>query len=613
MMLSPGLRAALAAADTDRIVYDLTGIEERHDHLLEQVPGVAVRFAVKACPLDEVIATLAARGAGCDAASPNEIAQALRVGVPVERVHYGNTSKSDRNIADAYALGVRDFATDSVQDVTAIAVHAPGSRVFCRVATSGEGALWGLSRKFGCSTADAVVVLERARDLGLGAAGLSVHVGSQQMRPEAWRTAFEDLGRTISMLRLRGIHLRSVNLGGGLPALGYLNRHGEVLDPPLDKIFATIRDGMQHLSSLSASRLEFVAEPGRYLVADQGAIRAHVQRLSERELIDGQRQHWLFMSVGKYNGLYEMDELQYRLVFPTHGPDGASVPAVVAGPTCDSDDAFMHDDSLVRVPAGLASGDPVWVLSCGAYATSYTTQGFNGIDPLPQRWVRGPRVRPITEADWDAITEIEHEAYTPLDLSEGRDALRSWARLSPDTCFVLELDRRVVGYVIALPFPPGEAPILGRPEETDAARVADAGAFSGTLHLHDLALSADVRGRGLSRLLLRRLEAIAAARMCERICLVSVGGSEDFWVAAGFEARHEVAVAEDYGPRSVYMAKPVSPTDPGPAPGADPEADAKATAEPDAEPEVGVTMNVDVVAEPEVDPVEDDQRAAYRR
>jgi ornithine decarboxylase len=155
MMLSPGLREALAAADTDRVVYDLTGIEERYDHLIDQLPGVAVRFAIKACPIDEVIATLAARGAGCDAASPNEIGQALRVGIPVERIHYGNTSKSDRNIADAYALGVRDFATDSMQDMAAIAAHAPGSRVFCRVAASGEGALWGLNRKFGCSTADA--------------------------------------------------------------------------------------------------------------------------------------------------------------------------------------------------------------------------------------------------------------------------------------------------------------------------------------------------------------------------------------------------------------------------------------------------------------------------
>ena len=556
MMLSSGLRDALAAADNDRIVYDLAGIEERYDHLREQLPDVAVRFAVKACPLDEVIGALAARGSGCDAASPNEIAQALRVGVPVDRIHYGNTSKSDRNIADAYALCVRDFATDSVQDVTAIAAHAPGARVFCRVATTGDGALWGLSRKFGCSPAHAVTVLETARERGLVPAGISVHVGSQQMRPGAWRAAFEDLARVISILRTRELSLRYVNLGGGLPALGYLDRRGQPLEPPLEKIFATIRDGMQHLSELSENPLGFVAEPGRYLVADHGAIRAHVQRLSSRELLDGERQHWLYLSVGKFNGLYEMDELQYRLVFPTH-EGAATVPAVVAGPTCDSDDAFAHDHGLVEVPAALDSGGPVWIASCGAYATSYTTQGFNGIDPLPLQWVRGPRIRAITEADWDAIAEIEYAAYAPLGLSEGRETLRSWAALSPDTCFVLELDQRVAGYVLALPFPPGHAPNLGRPRHPDTADIALAAAFEGNLHLHDLALAADVRGRGLSKLLLHRLEAVAAARVFEEVCLVSVGDSEDFWAAAGYRERREVTVAETYGPQAVYMSKPV--------------------------------------------------------
>jgi ornithine decarboxylase len=556
MRPGPGLAAALAEAGGDRIVYDLTGIEERYDQLVEQLPGVQVRFAVKACPVDEVIATLAARGAGCDAASPNEIAQALRVGVPVDRVHYGNTSKSDRNIADAYAAGVRDFATDSVQDVTALAGHAPGSRVFCRVATTGDGALWGLSRKFGCSVADAVTVLETARGLGLVPAGLSIHVGSQQMRSEAWRAAFDDLARVVGSLRERGIDLEYVNLGGGLPALGYLDRHGAVLEPPLDKIFATIRDGMQQLSDLSARPLRFIAEPGRYLVADHGAIRAHVQRLSERELLDGQRQHWLYLSVGKYNGLYEMDELQYRLVFPGH-PAGAAdevphVPAVVAGPTCDSDDAFVHDDSLVQVPRDLASGDPVWILSCGAYATSYTTQGFNGIDPLPHQWVRGPRVRPIREEDWRHVARIEHETYAPLGLSEGESALRAWARISPETCFVLEHGGAVAGYVLALPHPPGEPPALGRP----AAPAAEA-APPAHLHLHDLALDPAVRGGGLSKLLLRRLENTAAARVIETVGLVSVGGSDGFWAAAGFEVRPGVPVPEGYGERSVYMTKAV--------------------------------------------------------
>ncbi|MFI1326734.1 type III PLP-dependent enzyme [Streptomyces rochei] len=376
------LTAALTAATEDRVVYDLAGIGRSHDALLAELPGVRVRFAMKACPVDEVIAVLARRGAGIDAASPGEMAQALRAGVPVERVHYGNTVKSDRDIAEAYRLGVRTFATDSVQDVAALAVHAPGARVFCRVATGGAGALWGLSDKFGCPPDDAVRVLERARELGLTPAGLSVHVGSQQMTGEAWRTALDDLGDVLGALSGRGIRVDHVNLGGGLPARGYRDRRGNPLDPPLDKIFAVIREGMDDLRRVHGGPLDFVVEPGRHLVADHGAIRAHVARLAERRGADGVRRHWLYLSCGKFNGLYEMDALQYRLVFPGH-PDGPHVPAVVAGPTCDSDDAYSHEEGLVPVPKALASGDPVWVLSCGAYAAGYTTVGFNGFAPLP--------------------------------------------------------------------------------------------------------------------------------------------------------------------------------------------------------------------------------------
>lgn len=389
MYLTPALRAALAAATEDRLVFDLAGIADRHATLLRELPGVSVRFAMKSCPVDEVLARLARGGAGFDAASRAEIAQAISVGAPIDSIHFGNTIKSDRHIADAYRLGVRDFATDSVEDVWAIAVHAPGSRVFCRLATDGEGALWGLSRKFGCTPSDAVRVMEAARAAGLVPSGLSFHVGSQQMTAGAWRGAIDRVAGVLTVLGRRGIHLDHINLGGGLPALNCLDRHGRPLDPPLDKIFAVIREGMQHLRAVAGTPLEFLVEPGRHLVADHGAIRAHVARLTAREQLGGGRAHWLYLSCGKFNGLYEMDGLQYPLVFPTHAADTRRVPAVIAGPTCDSDDAYDPAGGLVQVPESVASGDPVWVMSCGAYATSYTTEGFNGFSPLPYTWVDG--------------------------------------------------------------------------------------------------------------------------------------------------------------------------------------------------------------------------------
>ncbi|MFB7331322.1 type III PLP-dependent enzyme [Streptomyces adustus] len=383
------LRAALAAAAEDVIIYDLAGIGRQYAALCAELPGVAVRFAMKACPVDEVLGHLARLGSGFDAASPQEIAQALRTGVAPGLIHYGNTVKSDRNIAEAYRLGVRDFATDCREDVAAIAEHAPGSRVFCRIATTGEGALWGLSRKFGCSPEDVPRVLGAARTAGLVPSGLSVHVGSQQMTAEAWAAAIDSLAAALEGLGRRGITLDRINLGGGLPALGVLDRRGRPLEPPLDKMFVVIREGMERLRAVNAAPLDFLLEPGRHLVADHGAIRAHVARLSSRRRLDGTREDWLYLSCGKFNGLYEMDQLRYRLEFPTH-PGGQFVDAVLAGPTCDSDDAYAQEDGPVRVPRAIASGDPVWVHSCGAYAAAYSTRGFNGFAPLPYVCVGGP-------------------------------------------------------------------------------------------------------------------------------------------------------------------------------------------------------------------------------
>ncbi len=378
------LRAALAAAATDQIIFDLNGVEAQYDELTRQLPGTAIRFAMKSCPVDEVLTTLSGKGSGFDAASPNEIEQALLTGVPVSKVHYGNTIKSDQNIVDAYRLGVRDFATDSLEDVTAIATYAPRARVFCRIATDGDGALWGLSRKCGCSPEDAVTVLKAAKAMGLRTSGLSVHVGSQQMTAEAWHRAFDNLADVLAALNENEISLDHINLGGGLPAFGYLDKDGRALRPPVDRIFAAIRAGMQRLRLISRSHLDFVLEPGRHLVADHGAIRAHVSRLSTRQQLDGDREQWLYLSCGKFNGLYETDQLQYRLVFPNHA-GGEYVPAVLAGPTCDSDDSFGR----AKVPRAVASGDPVWILSCGAYATSYTTLAFNGFRPLTTAFIRG--------------------------------------------------------------------------------------------------------------------------------------------------------------------------------------------------------------------------------
>ena len=159
------------------------------------------------------------------------------------------------------------------------------------------------------------------------------------------------------------------------------------------------------------------------------------------------------------------------------------------------------------------------------------------------------RIRAIAGSDWPDVAALEAEAYADSSLSEGRAALESRGRASPGTCFVLDLDDRIVGYVLTLPYPMFRYPDLTRPEELTF--------HSRNLHLHDLVVTERLRGRGLGRRLLRHLMTAAAARTYEHISLIAVGDKEGFWRAHGYRTHHEVQVPPGYGPNAVYMSTKV--------------------------------------------------------
>jgi ornithine decarboxylase len=220
------------------------------------------------------------------------------------------------------------------------------------------------------------------------------------------------------------------------------------------------------------------------------------------------------------------------------------VPAVVAGPSCDGDDVLGGGEP-VPVPTGLASGDPVWIHSAGAYATSYTTIGFNGFDPLPCETVRAERFRPIDGPDWLQISALESDTYGKEGLSETLESLRT--RADPATSFVLDTGGRTDGYLLALPYPPMCFPDLTRPESR---------AFrSDNLFLHDIVIRAEFRGRGWGRRLVRHLIETAGSLAYERVSLVSVAGTASFWAACGFRPHPEVTLPGSYGSDAVYMSR----------------------------------------------------------
>ncbi|WP_327370423.1 GNAT family N-acetyltransferase [Streptomyces sp. NBC_01217] len=159
------------------------------------------------------------------------------------------------------------------------------------------------------------------------------------------------------------------------------------------------------------------------------------------------------------------------------------------------------------------------------------------------------RIRHISDGDWDGITALEASVYTDHGLSEGRAALQSRAHASPGTCFVLDSGRRIAGYLLALPYPMFEYPDLDRTEDVIF--------HSRNLHLHDLVVAEEFRGRGLAKRLLHHFTATAGSKGYEGISLIAVSGSATFWSANGYRAHHDVAPPRSYGADAVYMSRSV--------------------------------------------------------
>lgn len=361
---------ASADIQTPALIMDLSRVEAQFQALRAALPEAKVLYAVKANAHPAVLARLASLGCGFDIASLGELALCRVVSGPATRMSFGNTVKKEADIAAAHADGIDLFALDSPGELAKIGRAAPGAKIICRLSVSGSGAQWPLSHKFGCTIDDAVDLLTEAQRIGLRPAGVSFHVGSQQLVPDAWRLAIHRAGEVFRQAARRGIALEFLNLGGGFPA------HYTRAAPPLDAYVDTIRAALRHTFGTAAPSL--LIEPGRYMVGDAGVLVTEVILVAERPHERVAR--WVHLDAGIYSGLDEtMDErIRYRLHVP--GPQRPGGPVVIAGPTCDSADiVYRHG---VELPLDLVPGERVIFLSAGAYTASCSTVGFNGFPPL---------------------------------------------------------------------------------------------------------------------------------------------------------------------------------------------------------------------------------------
>ena len=359
---------------TPCLVVDLDVVEKNYHALADALPDARIYYAVKANPAPEILGLLSRLGSAFDTASVPEIQMVLDAGCTADRISYGNTIKKESDIRRAFELGVRLFAFDSVEELEKISRAAPGSRVFCRILTSGEGAEWPLSRKFGCDLKMARQLLLKAKDMNVEPWGVSFHVGSQQKDLMQWDLAIHQVAMLFRELEVLGVDLGMINLGGGFPTryrsdVPESAAYGQAIFDSLRRHFGN------HIP-------ETIVEPGRGMVGNAGIIESEVVLVSRKSETDTKR--WVYLDIGKFSGLAEtMDEaIQYPI--EVLGETETETEAVVlAGPTCDSADV-LYEKADYKLPLDLKAGDRVRIHATGAYTTTYSAVCFNGFAPLQQ-------------------------------------------------------------------------------------------------------------------------------------------------------------------------------------------------------------------------------------
>ena len=356
---------------TPTYVYSRAHIEAQYRAYADALSGIEhmVCFAVKANSNLGVLNVLARLGAGFDIVSRGELERVLAAGGAPAKIVFSGVGKSRDDMRRALHIGVHCFNVEStdelerLQQVAAeLGVQAPVSlRVNPDVDAGTHPYIsTGLKEnKFGIAISDAEAVYARAAELpNLQVLGVDCHIGSQLTTLPPFIDALDRLLALIDRLAARDIHIRHLDLGGGL---GVQYRDEQ---PPLagDYIQA-VRE------RLGDRKLALVFEPGRSIVANAGVLLTRVEYLKHTEhkdfaIVDAAMNDLIRPAL--YQAWMDVVAVQPR--------SGASRPYDIVGPICETGDFLAKDRQLA-----LEEGDLLAIRSAGAYgfvmSSNYNTRG----------------------------------------------------------------------------------------------------------------------------------------------------------------------------------------------------------------------------------------------
>ena len=397
------LAAIAAEVGTPFYCYSTATLARHYDVLAEAVAdlGALICFALKSNASLAVIKTLAERDCGADVVSEGELRQALRAGIPADKIVFSGVGKTERELSLALVSCIRQINVESLPELEALNALAlrlgKAAPVAIRVNpdidahTHAKISTGSAEHKFGIAWTQAPTVCRRAHDLpGINFRGIAVHIGSQLTDLAPFAAAFNKVRGLVTSLRAEGTPVGHLDLGGGL---GIPYAPGE--EPPSPVAYAAmVREAVGDLGC------GLLFEPGRMLVGNAGVLVAKVIYVKETGaktfiIVDAAMNDLIRPSM--YSAHHEV------IPVAEPAPGMPSVAVDVVGPICETGDTFGRNMPLPPLKAG----DLIAFGSAGAYGAVMSST-YNGRPLAPEVLVNGDRCCVTRRRlDYDEMAALE--------------------------------------------------------------------------------------------------------------------------------------------------------------------------------------------------------------
>ena len=341
---------------------------ERHWHAFDNAFGEhphLVCFAVKSNPNIAILNVMAKLGSGFDIVSQGELERVLAAGGDAAKVVFSGVAKSHQEIARALEVNIRCFNVESEAELLRINQIAGEmgkiAPISLRVnpdvdAHTHPYISTGLKEnKFGVSVEQAREVYKLAATLpNIKIVGMDCHIGSQLTELQPFLDAVDRLIVLMEQLKQDGIHLKHLDLGGGL-GVTYTDEK-----PPHPTDYAKAL--WEKLSAFS--ELEIIVEPGRAITANAGILVTKVEYLKSNEsrnfaIVDAGMNDMIRPAL--YQAYMNILEIDRTLAREEKIYD-------VVGPICETSDFLGKQRKLA-----IAEGDYLAQRSAGAYGASMSS------------------------------------------------------------------------------------------------------------------------------------------------------------------------------------------------------------------------------------------------